>query len=161
MGHAWMSFLDAYRGYHQIEMHEFDQEKTAFNTPHGIFYYKVIPFELKNTRAIYYRMITKMFKLIMGRPMDAYINDMMVKIKKEPDHLRDLTEVFAILTRNKLSLNAAKCAFGISSVKFVGHLVTRLYIKVNPEQIIAINDLVIPKTAKEVQKLTRMAVTLN
>ncbi|GFS42838.1 hypothetical protein Acr_00g0081980 [Actinidia rufa] len=97
-GHARMSFLDAYKGYHQIALHEPNQEKTAFITPRGVFCYKT---------------------------MDAYIDDMVVKSREKPDHLRDLSEIFAILRQHKLRLNAAKCAFGVGSGKFLGHLVTR------------------------------------
>lgn len=61
-GHERMSFLDAYRGYHQIPMHEGNQEKTDFITPGGIFYYKVMPFGLKNVGTTYQRLVTKMFK---------------------------------------------------------------------------------------------------
>ena len=118
-----MSFLDAYRGYHQIAMHEPDQEKTSFIISHGKFCYKVMPFRLKNTRAIYQRMITKMFKPIMGKTMDSYIDHMVVKNKKESNHVRGLAEVFAIHKEHKLRLNAAKCAFRVSSGKFLGQLV--------------------------------------
>ncbi|GFZ15738.1 hypothetical protein Acr_25g0001470 [Actinidia rufa] len=65
-GHARMSFLDAYRGYHQIALHGPDQEKTAFITPRGVFCYKVMPFGLKNTGATYQQMVTKMFKPVLG-----------------------------------------------------------------------------------------------
>ena len=61
----------------------------------------------------------------MGKTMDAYIDDMVFKSKKEPDHVRELAEVFTILKKYKLRLNATKCAFGVSSRKFLGHLVTR------------------------------------
>ena len=53
VGHPWMSFLDAFQGYHQIPLAMDDQEKTAFVTPIGNYYYKVMPFELKNAGAIY------------------------------------------------------------------------------------------------------------
>ena len=92
-----MSFLDAYRGYHQIAMHEPNQEKTAFITPRGIFCYKVMSFGMKNTGATYQRMITKMFEPILGKIIDAYINDMVVKSKEESNHIRDLTKVLTIL----------------------------------------------------------------
>ena len=77
-------------------------------------------------------MITKMFELIMGKTIDAYINDIVVKSKKERDHVRDLTEVFTILKKHKQRLNAAKCAFGVSSRKFLEHPVMRQGIEVNP-----------------------------
>ena len=128
--------------------------------PRGVYCYKVMSFDLKNSRATYQRMITKMFRPILGKTMDTYINDMVVKSRKKADHIRDLTEVFAVLKRHRLRLNAAKCAFGVSSGKFLGHLVMRQGIEVNPKQIMAIKDLVSPRTANEVQKLTVMAATL-
>ena len=66
-----MSVLDACRSYHQIMIHEPDQEKIAFITPRSMFYYKVMPIELKNARVTYQMMITKMFEPIMGKNMDA------------------------------------------------------------------------------------------
>ena len=61
----------------------------------------------------------------MGKTIDAYIDDMVVKSKKEIYHVRELTEVFTILKKHKLRFNAMKCAFGVNSRKFLGHLVTR------------------------------------
>ena len=90
----------------------------------------------------------------MDKTIDAYIDDMVVKRKKELDHVSDLTKVFAILKRHKLRLNTAKCVFRVSLGKFLGYLVTRRGIEVNPEEIIAINNLVSLRIVKEVQKLT-------
>ena len=70
-------------------------------------------------------MITKMFELSMGKTKDAYIDNMVVKSKKEPDHVRDFTIVFAILKKHKLRVHVAKCAFRVKSGKFLGHLVMR------------------------------------
>ena len=125
--------MDAYRGYHQIAMSEPNQENTTFITPRGIFCYKIKPFGLKNADAMYQRMITKMFKSILVKTMDTYIDDIVVKSKEESNHIRDLTEVFTILKRHKLRLNTAKCDFGVSSGKFLENLVTRREIEVNPK----------------------------
>ena len=89
-GHTRMSFLDAYLGYHQIAMHELDQEKIAFITPRRVFCNEVIPFGLQKTRATYQIMITKMFEHLISINMDAYIDDMMVKSKQEPNHSKNL-----------------------------------------------------------------------
>ena len=86
--------------------------KNCIHHPRGVFCYKVMPFGLKNTRAIYQRIITKMIEAIMGKSMDAYIDDMVVKSKRVSDHVRDLTEVFIMLRKHKLRLNTTKCAFG-------------------------------------------------
>ena len=96
-GHNRLSFLDAYRGYHQIAMCKPDQEVTSFTTPRGLYCYKVMPFGLKNAGATFQRMVTKMFEPVLGRTMEAYIDDMVVKSKNENDHLRDLGEMFQIL----------------------------------------------------------------
>ncbi|XP_058208218.1 uncharacterized protein LOC131321231 [Rhododendron vialii] len=124
-GHARLSFLDAYRGYHQIAMNPDDMEKTAFITPRGLFCYLVMPFGLKNAGATFQRMIYLLFGMLIGEIMEAYIDDMVVKSLKAENHLSHLAEVFAILKKYKLRLNADKCAFGVSSWKFLGYLVTR------------------------------------
>ncbi|XP_038722022.1 uncharacterized protein LOC120014175 [Tripterygium wilfordii] len=134
-GMVRMSFLDAYRGYHQIPMHPSDQEKTSFITPKGIFCYQVMPFGLKNVGATFRRMVTKLFGPLIGKTMEVYIDDMVVKSKFQQDHLMHLQEVFDVLKRNDLKLNASKCAFGVSMGKFLGHLVTQKGIEADPAQI--------------------------
>ena len=80
-GQGMLSFLDAFSGYHQIPMAPTDEEKTAFITPHGLYCYKVMPFRLKNAGATYQRLMTKIFKPLVGRTMEVYIDDIVVKSK--------------------------------------------------------------------------------
>ena len=134
-GYVRMSFLDAYRGYHQIAMNLADEEKTSFITPLGLYCYRVMPFGLRNAGATYQRSVTIMFSDQLGESMVAYIDDMVVKSKEPETHLDDLMRTFSILRKYQLNLNAAKCAFGVSSGKFLGHLVTRRGIEVDPDQI--------------------------
>ena len=68
-GHDMLSFLDAFSGYHQIPMHPPDAEKTSFITPHGLYCYNVMPFGLKNDGATYQRLVTKMFRPLLGSTM--------------------------------------------------------------------------------------------
>ncbi|XP_030922992.1 uncharacterized protein LOC115949864 [Quercus lobata] len=86
---------------------------------------------------------------------------MVVKSKVVFEHVEDLTNIFGILRKHKLRLNASKCSFGVGSRRFLGYMVTHRGIEVNPDQIKAINDLQAPRNPKEVQKLTGMTVTLN
>ena len=81
--HPRMSFLDTFQGYHQIPLALDDQEKTSFVTPVENYHYKVMPFGLKNDRSTYQRMMTKMFEAQMGKNIEVYIDDMMVKSKME------------------------------------------------------------------------------
>ena len=89
-GHGMLSFLDAFSGYHQIPMDSLDAEKTSFITPHGLYCYNVMPFGLKNVGATYQRLVTKMFRPLVGRTMEVYIDDMLVKSKQRPDHAAHL-----------------------------------------------------------------------
>ena len=102
VGHPRMSFLDAFQGYHQIPLALDDQEKTAFVTPVGNYHYKVMPFGLKNAGSTYQRMMTRMFESLLGKNMEIYIDDMVVKSKKTSEHLEDLRVVFEILRSHKL-----------------------------------------------------------
>ena len=131
--HPRMSFLDAFQGYHQIPLALDDQEKTAFVTPVGNYHYKVMPFGLKNAGSTYQIMMTGMFKSLLGKNMEIYIDDMVVKSKKVSEHLGDLQVVFEILRSYKLRLNASKCSFGVGSGKFLGYMVTHRGIEVNPD----------------------------
>ena len=141
VGHPRMSFLDAFQGYHQIPLAADDQEKTTFVIPIGNYHYKVMPFGLKNAGSTYQRMMTKMFEPQLGRSIEVYIDDMVVKSKVASEHVEDLTNIFGILREHKLCLNASKCSFGVGSGKFLGYMVTYRGIEVNPDQIRAINDL--------------------
>ena len=89
-GHPRMSFLDAFQGYHQIPLALDDQEKIAFVTPIGNYHYKVMPFDLKNIGSTYQRMMTRMFESLLGKNIEIYIDDMVVKRKMVLEHLGDL-----------------------------------------------------------------------
>ena len=95
-------------------------------------------------------MMTKMFELQLGKNVEVYIDDMVVKSKLVFEYLTDLTSIFEILRKHKLHLNASKCSFGVGSGKFLGYMVTHRGIEVNPDQIKAINNLQPPRNPKEV-----------
>ena len=77
-------------------------------------------------------MMTKMFESQLGKSIEVYINDMVVKSKVESEHINDLRNIFEILRKHKLRLNAAKCSFGVGSSKFLGYMVTHCGIEVDP-----------------------------
>uniref|UniRef100_A0A2N9INV2 Uncharacterized protein n=1 Tax=Fagus sylvatica TaxID=28930 RepID=A0A2N9INV2_FAGSY len=160
-GHKLLSFMDAFSGYNQIRMEEEDQEKTAFITSRGLFCYKVMPFGLKNAGATYQRLVNKMFHDQIGRNVEVYVDDMLVKSKENEDHLTDLKETFQALRTYNMKLNPEKCAFGVSSGKFLGFMVSQRGIEANPDKIKAILEMSPPTTVKEVQSLTGKAAALN
>ena len=86
---------------------------------------------------------------------------MVVKSKVVSEHVGDLGDIFEILRKHKLRLNASKCSFSVGSSKFLGYMVTHRGIEVNPDQVKAINSLQLPQNPKEIQKLTGMTAALN
>ena len=97
-GHKLLSFMDAFSGYNQIRMDEADQEKTFFVTSQGLFCYKVMPFDLKNTGATYQRLVNHMFHPQIGRNVEVYVDDMLwtrksiwTTFKRPLIHLNDIT----------------------------------------------------------------------
>ena len=160
IGHLRMSFLDAFKGYHQILLALGDQEKIAFVTPTGNYHYKVMPFGLKNAKSTY-QMMTRMFEPQFGKNIEVYINDMVVKSKVVYEHVGDIENIFEILRKHKLCLKACKYSFSVGSDKFLGYIVTHRGIEVNLDRVKAINSLQPPRNSKEVQKLIGMIIALN
>ena len=102
-----------------------------------------------------------MFEPQLGKNIEVYIDDMVVKSKEVPNFMEDLRNIFGTLREHKLRLNASKCSFGVGSGKFLGYMVTHRGIEVNPDQVKAINNLQPPWNPKEFQKLTGMTAALN
>ena len=95
--------MDAFSGYNQILMNEDDQEKTLFVTSQGSYCYKVMPFGLKNVGVTYQRLVNRLFSHQIGRNAEVYVDDLLVKIKDEANHLDDLSS-YGAQTRHVDSL---------------------------------------------------------
>ena len=106
--------MDAYSGYNQIPMHIPDQEHTSFITDLGLYCYVVMPFGLKNAGAMYQSLVNHMFYNQIGKTMEVYVDDMLVKSKQSPGHMKDLEEMFGILRRYGMKLNPLKFSFGVA-----------------------------------------------
>ena len=120
-----------------------------------------MPFWLKNAGSTYQKMMTRMFEPQLGKNIEVYIDNMVVKSKVVSKHMGNLGNIFEILRKHELRLNTSKCSFGMGSGKFLGYMVTHRGIKVNPDQIKAIKSLQPLRNPKEAQKLTRMTTALN
>ena len=142
-------------------MDEADQEKISFVTSQGLFCYKVMPFGLKNVRATYQRLVNHMFRPQIGQNVEVYVDDMLVKSQDKKIHLDDLQETFDTLRQYNMKLNPSKCAFGVSSGKFLGFMVSHRGIEANPDKIQAILDMKPLQNVKEVQSLTGRVAALN
>lgn len=127
-----------------------DEEKIAFIIDMGTFCYKIIPFGLKNSRSIYQRMVTKVFKGLMERNVEAYMDDMLMKSLSFDQHLKDLDEVFTVLKIYKMKLNPTKYVFSITTGKFLGFMVRKNRIEPNLKKLKALTDMGLLKTFKEI-----------
>jgi len=160
-GHKYMSFLDTLSGYNQISMHPHDIAKTAFMTDDANYVYKVMPFGLKNAGATYQRLMDKIFKGLIGRNVEIYVDDMVVKSTSCTQHIQDLTQVFRALKAVGMRLNPEKCVFGVEGGKFLGFMLTDRGIEANPNKCQAIMEMQSPKNIKDVQRLVGRVVALS
>ncbi|GKB53131.1 reverse transcriptase domain-containing protein [Tanacetum coccineum] len=107
-GYPFKCFLDAYKGYHQIQMAESDEEKTAFHTSQGVYCYTKMPFGLKNAGATYQRLVDKAFDSQVGQNIEVYVDDLVIKSHTEAEMLRDIDEMFHTLRKINMKLNPPK-----------------------------------------------------
>ena len=160
-GQELLSFMDAFSGYNQISMDPDDQEKTSFVTGQWTYCYHVMPFRMKNAGATYQRLVNRMFQKQIGSSMEVYIDDMLVKSTTAELHIAHMVEAFLILKEYNMKLNQAKCAFGVSTEKFLGFIVNNRGIEANPDKIKVVLDMPSPSSIKEVQRLTGRIAALS
>ena len=149
-GHEMLSFLEAYSGYNQIRMYPPDEDMTTFITERYNHCYQVMSFGLKNAGATYQRLMYKIFHDLLGKIMEVYVDDMMVKSQKAERHPADLEAVLARVRKYDLRLNPEKCVFGVGEGKFLGFMITQRGIEANPDKCEAILGMRRPTCSKEV-----------
>ena len=149
--HSMLSFMDGFLGYNQILMALEDMEKTTFITEWGTYYYRVMPFGLKNAGATYQRVASTLFHDMMHRDVEVYKDDMIVKSQGKANHLAALERFFERIQKFILRLNPKKCTFGVTYGKLLGHMVNERGIEVDLDKIKAILDMPMPRIEKEIR----------
>ncbi|CAL8993010.1 unnamed protein product [Prunus brigantina] len=142
--HELLSFMDGHAGYNQIFIAEEDVHKTVFRCPCAIETYEwvVMPFGLKNAGATYQRAMNLIFHDLIGRTVEVYIDDVVVKSP---------SKAFTRMRAHDLKMNPKKCAFGVTAGNFLGFLVHHRGIEVDKNKATAIMAAPSPKTKKELQ----------
>ena len=130
-----------------------DQEVTAFCTPKGVFYYKVMPSSLKIAKATYQRAIQTIFDDMLHKAMEFYIDDSVVKSKRRPNDLQDLHQIFDILRWCQLKMNPLKCAFDVPLGKFLGFIVRYRGIEIYQAKIKTVQETPARRNLKELRGL--------
>ncbi|GKV34003.1 hypothetical protein SLEP1_g42432 [Rubroshorea leprosula] len=146
--HRILSFMDGHSGYNQIFIAEEDISKTAFRCPGAIGTYEwvVMPFGLKNAGATYQRAMNAIFHDMIGRFMEIYIDDVVVKSNEDEEHLGHLKLAFERMRKHGLTMNPLKCAFGVSAGNFLGYLVHERGLEVDQNKARAVIEAQLPRT---------------
>ena len=137
-GYGMLTFLDAFPVTIRSSCTRLMQRKPPLSPIHGLYCYDVMPFGLKNVGATYQRLVTKMFRPLLEKIMEVYIDEMLIKSKERPDHATHLQQVFDLLRTYDMKLHPAKCAFRVSAGRLLGFMMTQRGIEANPSQLKAI-----------------------
>ncbi|GJU53964.1 reverse transcriptase domain-containing protein [Tanacetum coccineum] len=138
-----------------------DEEKTAFITSQRIFCYTKMPFGLRNAGATYQRLVDKAFHKQIGRNLEVYVDDLVIKSRTKDETVRDTEETFKTLREINMKLNPKKCTFGVEEGTFLGYKVNTRGLKVCPDKVDAVLSLPSPKCLKDMQKLNGKLASLN
>jgi hypothetical protein len=154
-GHKVISFMDGNAGYNQIFMAIEDISKTSFRCPGhiGLFEWIVMTFGLKNAGTTYQRAMNYIFHELIGKIVEIYIDDVVIKSLNHDSHLEDVKRTLECTRKHGLKINPNKCAFGVSAGEVLRFLVHERGIEVGKKSMKAIDEVVPPTILKELQSL--------
>ncbi|KAK1668817.1 hypothetical protein QYE76_056976 [Lolium multiflorum] len=156
-GAGVFSKIDLRSGYHQIKIKKEDVPKTAFVSRYGHHEYLVVPFGLTNAPAIFMNSMNKIFMKYLDKFVIVFIDDILIYSKNKEEHAKHLKIVLQILREHQLYANFSKCKFWLDSVEFLGHVITKEGIAVNPSKVQSVLEWKSPKNAKEIRGFLGMA----
>ena len=156
-GSKFFSTLDLANGYWQVEVEEKDTQKTAFNTPEGLYEFRVMPFGLCNAPATFQRLMERVLGDMKWTDCLVYVDDIIVVGKTFPDHLHHLGNVLSRLRQAGLKLQPAKCKFCSAAGMFLGHIVSPGGVSPDPSKTDVVAEWSIPTNKKEVQQFLGLA----
>jgi hypothetical protein len=142
-------------------MKESDQLATSFITPFGMYCYVTMSFDLRNAGATYQRCMQHVFGDHIGRTIEAYVDDIVVKTRKADDLVDDLCVAFGCLRANGVKLNPEKCVFGVPRGMLLGYIVSQRGIEANPEKVAALERMGPIHDLNGVQKLLGCLAALS
>ncbi len=155
-GANFFTTLDCDQAYYQIPMNENSKDKTAFITPDGLFQFKVLPFGLANSPAVFQRLIDSVLGRLKWTIALVYMDDVICFSKNFDDHMSHLETILAAISKAGLVLQSTKCSFGFSKLKYLGHIISKDGIEVDPEKVRAVNEFPVPKKVKNVQSFVAL-----
>lgn len=153
VGYEMYSLMGGFFRYNQIKIALGDQEKTTFTYAWGTFCWNVMPFGLKNVGATYQRKVTTICHDMMHKNMEDYVDDTLVKTMKRSTHIQELGPILDRMEKFKLQLNPKKCAFGVTSDKLLGYVISKKGIEVDPKKVQAIMEILPLKNISQMRSL--------
>ncbi|XP_063215566.1 retrovirus-related Pol polyprotein from transposon 412 isoform X1 [Bacillus rossius redtenbacheri] len=150
-GTRWFSTLDLKSGYWQVELHPEDKEKTAFSTGSGLFQFTVLPFGLCNAPATFERLMELVLHSLTWKTCLVYLDDIIVVGNTVKEHLKNLQDVFDRLRHAQLKLSPKKCFLFQHEVTFLGHIVSQVGVRTDPEKIRSVKEWPRPENKHDVR----------
>nr|GEW88090.1 reverse transcriptase [Tanacetum cinerariifolium] len=156
-GAMHFSKIDLRSGYHQLRVKEQDISKTAFRTRYGYYEFMVMPFGLTNAPAVFMDLMNRIFYEYLDKFVIVFIDDILVFSKSKEEHEDHLRTVLQTLRQEKLYAKFSKCEFWLSSVAFLGHIVSAEGITMDPAKVEAITKWPRPTSVTEVRSFLGLA----
>eukprot|EP00253_Pinus_taeda_P006325 PITA_06325 len=156
-GATMFSKIDLHSGYHQIRIKDEDIAKTDFRTRYGHYEFVVLPFGLTNAPATFMCLMNSIFHQYLDRFVLIFIDDILVYSRTMEEHQEHLRKVLQTLWEHQLYANFSKCDFFKEEIQYLGHVITKEGIVVDPEKIKAIMDWLVLKDVVDVRSFMGLA----
>ena len=153
----YFSSLDLKSGFWQVPLSESSKHKSAFVTQTGIYQFKRMPFGLMNSPITFQAMMSHVLRGLNWKFVLVYVDDILIFSRNFEDHLSHLSQVFERLHHAKLKLHPDKCKFAVKDIKFLGHIISREGVKVDPSKTKSVSEFPTPKNVKQVRSFLGMA----
>ncbi|KAL0561145.1 hypothetical protein IC582_001565 [Cucumis melo] len=156
-GATVFSKIDLRSGYHQLRIKDEDVPKTAFRSRYGHYEFIVMSFGLTNAPAVFMDLMNRVFREFLDTFVIVFIDDILIYSKTEAEHEKHLRMVLQTLRDNKLYAKFSKCEFWLKQVSFLGHVVSKAGVSVDPAKIEAVTGWTRPSTVSEVRSFLGLA----